>query len=216
MKMNVTVVGGNGYAGSAIAREAARRGHAVTAISRSLPDVKIDGVTYKTADVLEGSAPIDLVDVVVGALSPRGDSVGTLTRSYDRLAQQAREVGARLVLVGGFSCLRPSPGAPRMVEGSGFPPEVPQDIVREAKENMDVLNNLLNDNTTLDWLFVSPALEFSAWQPGQDLGRYRVGDDVALFDEAGHSAISGVDFARAVVDEIENPTRRRAQIGIAY
>lgn len=103
-----------------------------------------------------------------------------------------------------------------MIEGEGFPPEVPPEIIKEAKENLDVLNALLADKTGLDWLFVSPALEFSAWTPGEDLGRYRVGGEVALFDEHGKSAISGVDYARAVVDEIENPTRHRAQIGVAY
>jgi uncharacterized protein len=63
---------------------------------------------------------------------------------------------------------------------------------------------------------VSPAMEFSAWQPGVDVGRYRIGDEVALFDENGKSAISGIDYARAVLDEIEHPTRHRAQIGVAY
>lgn len=79
-----------------------------------------------------------------------------------------------------------------------------------------MLNNLLADATGVDWLFVSPGLEFSAWMPGEDLGRYRIGDEVALFDENGKSAISGVDYARAMLDEIEKPTRHRAQIGVAY
>jgi len=103
-----------------------------------------------------------------------------------------------------------------MIEGESFPLEVPKEVIAEAKENMVVLHNLLVDTTGLDWLFVSPAMEFSAWMPGEDLGRYRVGDDVALFDADGKSAISGADYARAVVDEIESPTRHRAQIGVAY
>ena len=103
-----------------------------------------------------------------------------------------------------------------MLEAESFPPDVPVEVVAEAQENLDVLNALLADTTGVDWLFVSPAMEFSAWQPGEDLGRYRIGDEVALFDETGRSAISGVDYARAVLDEIERPTRRRAQIGVAY
>lgn len=47
-------------------------------------------------------------------------------------------------------------------------------------------------------------------------GEYRVGDEVALFDEAGESVISGADFALAVVDEIDTPAHHRAHIGIAH
>ncbi|WP_439597335.1 NAD(P)-dependent oxidoreductase [Falsiroseomonas sp.] len=210
------MIGGTGYAGSAIVREAARRGHAVTSLSRSIPDAKVEGVSYATADAMDGAIVLGEADVVVGALSPRGDNVGRLAAAYERLAALAQGQGARLVLVGGFSCLRAADGAPRMIESVGFPPEVPEAIVLEAKENMVVLNRLLADTSGLDWLFVSPAMDFSAWMPGEDLGRYRVGGEVALFDEKGRSAISGIDYARAVLDEIEQPSVHRAQIGVAY
>ena len=212
----ITVIGGTGYAGSAIAREAAKRGHSVTSVSRSVPAEPLAGVHYVASGVEEAGALIASADVVVGAFSPRGANSGLLAKTYARLAQQAADAGARLVLVGGFSCLRRTAGAPRMLEAESFSAEVPPEVVAEAQENLDVLNNLLADKTGVDWLFVSPALEFSAWQPGEDLGHYRVGDDVALFDENGRSAISGIDYARAVLDEIETPTRHKAQIGVAY
>lgn len=212
----IIVIGGTGYAGSAIVREAAKRGHVVTSVSRSAPAAPIEDVRYLAASVADAGAAVAGADVVVGALSPRGDNVGTLTRAYGQLAGQAAEAGARFVVVGGFSCLRRAAGAPRMLEGEGFPVDVPAEVVVEAKENLDVLNNLLADTTGVDWLFVSPGLEFSSWTPGEDLGHYRIGDDVALFDENGRSAISGVDYARAVLDEIETPTRHRAQVGVAY
>ena len=212
----ITVIGGTGYAGSAIVREAVKRGHAVTAVSRSLPTDPVQGVNYVAASVADAGSAIAGADVVIGALSPRGPNAGTLAAAYKDLARQAGAAGARLVLVGGFSCLRRTAGAPRMLEAEAFPGDVPAEVVAEANENLVVLNNLLADTSGLDWLFVSPALEFSAWQPGEDLGRYRVGDEVALFDENGRSAISGVDYARAMLDEIETPTRHRAQIGVAY
>lgn len=215
-RKKIAVVGGTGYAGSAISREAASRGHSVTIISRKPPTEPIQGVAYLSAPIAEASAALREFDVVVGALSPRAENAGMLTTAYGQLARQAAEIGARLVLVGGFSCLRRTAGAPRMLESEAFPDDVPPAVVAEAKENLDVLNNLLADKSGLDWLFVSPALEFSAWTPGEDLGHYRVGDEVALFDENGKSAISGIDYARAVLDEIEKPTRHRAQIGVAY
>jgi putative NADH-flavin reductase len=212
----ITVIGGTGYAGSAIAREAAKRGHKVTSVSRSVPAEQIPGVTYVASGVEKADTSIAGADIIVGAFSPRGANKGALAKVYAELASKAATSGARLVLVGGFSCLRRAPGAPRMLEAEGFPENVPAEIVAEAQENLDVLNNLLADKTGVDWLFVSPAMEFSAWQPGVDVGRYRIGDEVALFDENGKSAISGIDYARAVLDEIEHPTRHRAQIGVAY
>lgn len=215
-RKNITIVGGTGYAGSAILREAVTRGHSVTAISRSVPAEIVKDVTYVAGDLLHGPFDLGGADVVVGAISPRAENAGTLVKAYTALADQARDAGARLVLVGGFSCLRRVAGGPRMIQGESFPLDVPQSVVIEAKENMDVLTHLLADSSSLDWLFVSPAMEFSAWMPGEDLGRYRIGDEVALFDENGRSAISGPDYARAVLDEIEHPTRHRAQIGVAY
>ena len=46
----ITVIGGTGYAGSAIVAEAAARGHQVTALSRSLPGAPIPNVTYVQGD----------------------------------------------------------------------------------------------------------------------------------------------------------------------
>jgi len=68
-KKTIVVVGGSGYAGSAIAREAAKRGHSVTSVSRSIPPDKSDGISYIAADALNGTLDIGKADVVVGALS---------------------------------------------------------------------------------------------------------------------------------------------------
>jgi len=214
--MKIVVMGGTGYTGSAIVREAAQRDHAVISVSRRIPETKTGGVRFEAADVLRAEVPVAGADVVVGALSPRGAERGMLARAYARLAAQAGAAGARLVVVGGFSCLRREAGAPRMIEGESFPPEVPEEVVSEAKENLDVLNHLLADTTDLDWLFVSPGMHFGSWMPGANLGNYRVGGEIALFHQDGQSAISGIDFACAVVDEIEAPKYHRQQIGIAY
>ncbi|WP_395475405.1 hypothetical protein [Saccharopolyspora spinosa] len=51
---------------------------------------------------------------------------------------------------------------------------------------------------------------------GERTGTYRIGGDVALFDENGKSEISGADFALAVVDEIERHEHPREHISVAY
>lgn len=208
----ITVVGGTGYAGAAIVAEAARRGHTVTAISRTAPGTRAEGVEYVTGDLTRSVPDITGAEVVVAALSPRGDNAGKLRDAYRSLAQAAATNGARFVGIGGFSSLRPAEGAPRFVEGDDLPPE----FAAEAREMNDILTDLATGSVDVDWLFVSPAAEFGSHAPGEALGRYRVSGEVALFDQDGKSAISGADFARAVLDEIETPTRHQAQIHFAY
>ncbi len=65
-------------------------------------------------------------------------------------------------------------------------------------------------------MFFSPAGGYGAWAAGERTGRYRIGDEVALFDADGESNISGADFALAVVDEIEAANHTREQVGVAY
>ncbi|MFI7398526.1 NAD(P)-dependent oxidoreductase [Micrococcus luteus] len=208
----ITVVGGTGYAGAAIVAEAARRGHTVTAISRTAPGTQVEGVDYVTGDLTQSVPDVAGAEVVVAALSPRGDNAGRLRDAYRSLAQAAATNGARFVGIGGFSSLRPAESAPRFVEGDDLPPE----FAAEAREMNDILADLATGSVDVDWLFVSPAAEFGSHAPGEALGRYRVSGEVALFDEDGKSAISGADFARAVLDEIETPTRHRTQIHFAY
>jgi uncharacterized protein len=209
----VVVIGGTGFTGSRIVREAAGRGHEVVSLSRSVPAEEVDGVEYSTGSAADAGALITGADVVVGALSPRGDNAGALVDVYARIADQAAQADARLVVVGGFSSLRPTAGAPRFAEGDDLPPQ----FAGEAREMNAVLGALSATPETLDWLFVSPAATYGAYAPPSDpRGEYRVGQDVALFDADGESLISGEDFATAVVDEIESPTRRRAQIHFAY
>ena len=208
----ITVIGGTGYAGAAIVTEATRRGHQVTAISRKVPDRPVEGVTYAIGDLTDSIPDLTGTDVVIAALSPRGDNVGKVHDAYLALAEKAADAGARFVAVGGFSSLRPAPGAPRFADGDDLPAE----FATEAREMNSILTDLIEGSTGGDWLFVSPAAEFGSHAPGKALGHYRTSDEVALFDEDGKSAISGADFASAILDEIETPTRHRAQIHFAY
>lgn len=209
----IVVFGGTGYTGGNIVREAASRGHQVIAVSRSEPAEPIEGVTYVTG-AAEAVAPrvIPGADAVVASLSPRGDMEGRLVDIYRELARLSAEAGARYIQIGGFSSLRPAPGAPRFAEG-----EVPEQFRQEALEG-DATRAMLVEEAPgdLDWLFVSPAGSYGAWAPGERTATYRVGDEVAQFDEDGESAISGADFAHAVVDEIDAPAHHRTHVGIAY
>lgn len=209
----IVVVGGTGYTGGNIVREAASRGHAVVSISRSQPSERVPGVRYERGDVEDVSPQvIPVADVVVAALSPRGAMAGRLVDVYSQLARLAAEAGARYLQVGGFSSLRPAAGAPRFVEGP-----IAEEYRAEALEGEATRVMLLEQAPeNLDWVFISPAGAYGSFATGEQTGQYRVGDEVALFDADGASTISGADFAIAVVDEIEKSAHHRAHIGVAY
>ena len=209
----IVVFGGTGYTGGNVVREAASRGHQVIAVSRSEPKDPVPGVRYEVGNVKD-VAPrvVPGADVVVAALSPRGDMAGRLVDAYEELARLSAEAGARYLQVGGFSSLRPAPDQPRFVEG-----EIPEPYRAEALEG-EATRVLLAQRATdeLDWVFVSPAGGYGSFAPGERTGAYRVGGEVALFDAEGKSDISGADFARAIVDEIDDPRHHREHISVAY
>ena len=68
---------------------------------------------------------------------------------------------------------------------------------------------------TLDWVFVSPPRGFGAHAPGERLGTYRLGNDIAVAPEDG-GAISAADYALGLVDLIEKGDHRRAHVNLAH
>jgi uncharacterized protein len=210
----ITVIGGTGYAGSAIVAEAAARGHKVTALSRSLPDAPIPNVAYVQGDATDEAtlwAVIEGADAVVGALAPRGPLAATFRDVYGTIARLADAAEASLFVVGGYSSLRPAPGADRFVTDLSQIPAEFHDEIRAGAAL--IIEDLPATAATLDWVFVSPALGFGAAIPGERLGRYRLGDDVAVQPEGG-GAISVEDYALGFVDLIEQGDHHRAQVNL--
>ena len=212
----IVVIGGTGYAGSAIVAEAAARGHEVTALSRSLPDDRVQGVNYTQGDATDEAAlqsAISDADVVVAALAPRGPLAGPFRDVNRTIARLADAEHARLFVVGGYSSLRPAAGAPRFMEDlSHAPAEVHDEILAGAAL---IMEDLPAASQTLNWVFVSPALAFGAFAPGERLGEYRLGDDIAVAPEDG-GAISAPDYATGFVDLIEQDDHHRAHVNLAH
>jgi uncharacterized protein len=211
----ITVLGGTGYAGSHILREAAERGHAVTSYSRSEPAEPVEGVTYVTASVLDENVLAQAVkgaDVVFETISPRGEMAGKLEGVLTRLIPLAADAGARLGVLGGAGSLRVAPGGPRLVDTGSMPEEV----LPEVNTGIALLEILQAAPPELAWFYVSPAGGFGAYAPGKRTGRYRVSKDVLLVDDSGESKLSGEDLAVAVLDEIERPAHTRERFHVAY
>jgi putative NADH-flavin reductase len=211
----ITVLGGTGYGGEAVVREAARRGHTVTAYSRRPPAEPVEGVTYVTGSLLEPDLLAQSVrdtDVVFEALSPRGDMQGKVEGIVDDLIRLTDAAGVRLGVLGGASSMLVSEGGPRLFDTAETPPE----ILPEVQTGLDVLETLKQAPESLDWFYVSPAASFGAWVDAPVTGSYRLSDEVLLTDSDGKSEISGADLAAAVVDEIEEPRYRRRRFHAAH
>lgn len=211
----ISVLGGTGYSGGAVVAEAHRRGHEVTSVSRSEPAERIDGVHYVIGSVLDDdvlTAAVTGHDVVVEAVSPRGDMVGKEEGLLERLIELAAAQGVRVGVVGGASSLLVSEDGPRLFDVSDPPAEVRPEI----ETGLALLEQLKAAPESLDWFYVSPPEEFGAWVPAPATGAYRLSDDILLRDENGVSRISAADLAVAIVDEIEQPRYRRRRFHAAH
>lgn len=210
----ITVLGATGFAGGYIAEEAAARGHELTLVSRSTPQDAPDGARVVRGSVLDGDVlaqAIDGADVVVGALSPRGDMEGKVADAYADIAGRLAGSSARFIIVGGFGSLKDEAGE-RIVETAAFAPEYKP----EARELFEAFERV-GATDGVDWTYVSPAGTFGSFVPDQTRrGEYRTGGDTPLFDAEGQSVISGPDFALAIVDEIEAGAHSRQHIHFAY
>jgi putative NADH-flavin reductase len=209
----IVVIGGTGYAGSHIVAEAVSRGHSVVSIARSLPAERVEGAVYLEGNILDVPTIVSQIgeaDVVIQALSPRGDMEGKVRAATAELVA-ALPADVRVGVVGGAGGSLVAPGGPRLID-AGFPEE----FKAEALEAIGVLEDLRADTTGRDWFFVHPAGGFGMWNPGERTGSYRDGGPVLVTDAKGDSFISGADLGVAFVDEIERPQHSRENFAVGY
>ena len=210
------MLGGTGFAGDAVVREAAGRGHSVRSYSRRPPAEPIDGVDYVTGSLTDPALLAESVqdtDVVFETLSPRGDMEGQLEGIVEELMRLAADAGVRLGVLGGVSSVLVAEGGQRLFDTMDVPPE----ILPEVQTGLALLEALQQRAPeSLDWFYVSPAVNFGAWLPQHVTGEYRVSDDVLLKDEHGESEISAADLALAVLDEVEQPRHHRRRFHVAH
>ena len=80
-----------------------------------------------------------------------------------------------------------------------FDAYIPKEFVHAVRGAMELLDDIKQENA-LDWTFLSPAIDLQA---GERTGKFRLGTDSPVMDDAGKSRISVADMAVAIVDEIE-------------
>lgn len=211
--MNIALIGASGAIGSAIAAQAIRRGHAVTAVLRSpkaLP-AGLDDVTTVIAAVDDEAALIDAVrghQVLASAYGPRTADAATIVDATRHLVAAARGAGIkRLVVVGGAGSLEVAPGL-QLVDAPNFPPPYKP----YALAHRDALA-VLRAASDLDWTFYAPAAEIG---PGEQRGSFRTGSGTLITASDGSSRISYADYADAFVAEIEQPRFIHQVATVAY
>lgn len=214
--MRIAIIGASGFVGSELLKEALLRGHKVTAIVRRPEKITMTApqLTVKQGDVQDPNATAQLVaghDVVLSAFN----ADWTSPNLYDDFLKGSKSIEEgiqqsgvkRLLVIGGAGSLEASPGV-QLVDT----PQFPADWKAGATAARDYLD-ILRQNTTLDWTFLSPAINLV---PGERTGIFRLGTDQPVFDEKNESTISAADLAIAVLDEIEQPQFIQKRFTVGY
>jgi uncharacterized protein len=211
----IAIFGGTGYAGGAIRDEALRRGHTVISVSRREAEVAGTAGLIAREGNLHDPALVDHMaveaDVLVVAIRASEQDGVRLADAIPLLAKTAAEHSTRLGVVGGAGSLHVTESGPRVVDLPAFPAAHKSEALGQA----DVLAALRETTADVDWFYLSPARTFGSYAPGEATGTYRTGGDVLLADADGNSSISGADYAKAFVDEIEQPRHRRQRFTVA-
>ncbi|KAB1083896.1 NAD(P)-dependent oxidoreductase [Neorhizobium galegae] len=216
--MSIVVFGASGNIGSNIRKEALSRGHRVTAVTRSADLDPAERLTVLKADIADAGDVAKIAaghDAVISAYSPglrhhsADDAAELISNAHNALFAGVKQAGVRrLVIVGGVGSLEASPGVD-VVDSDFYPAEHKAHTLR----NREILRSLKRGDHDLDWTYVSPPLSIKA---GERTGKFRLGEDRLLRDEAGESRISEADFAIAILDELDRGQFVRRRFTAAY
>lgn len=216
---HVGLIGATGFVGSALLAELTDRGHTVTAIERAEGKVTASTVvTPVVADVYELSRLTDAleeakVDVLVSAFNPGWNNPNIyddFLRGYRNIVSASKSASVpRLLVIGGAGSL--------YFEGKQLvdDPEFPKDFYNGANAARDFLNELKSE-ADIDWVFLSPPIEFNQAGPTARTGVYRTAKDEPVFNDEGRSTISLADLALAIVDEVETPIHHKERFTVGY
>ena len=212
--MRILIIGGTGAAGSRIAAEAQRRGHAITIASRTT------GMRVDASDTEAVAAAAARMDVVIAATRPALGREADVVAVTAGLTTGTARAGARRLVGGGASPLRvPGPGRPAIEDPRWVPPTI-RPIAAASTRQLEILQSAGRESA---WTYLAPAADFAPAAdrtPGLGQGSYRLhlGRDGSVPDLViaadGTSRISMEDFALAVLDEVEEPRMLRGVIAV--
>ncbi|OHX12585.1 3-beta hydroxysteroid dehydrogenase [Chromobacterium sphagni] len=212
--MKIALIGASGYVGSALLQEALQRGHHVTALvsrpERIEAQANLTAVKTDVQDSAALAAQLQGFDAVLSAFSghAQAEQFDYFVKGIRSIVVAAKAAKApRLLVVGGAGSLEVAPGV-QLVDT----PEFPEQWKASALGAREALN-LLRAETELNWTLLSPS---AMLQPGERTGKFRLGKDQLLVDDAGNSHISVQDYAVAMIDELEKAEHQRSRFTVGY
>lgn len=212
--MNIALIGAGGFIGSALLQEALSRGHQVTALltrpDKLQPHARLRVAKADVMQTADLAAQLRGHDAVVSAFSghAQSDTQGYYLQGIRSILRAAKEAGVpRLLVVGGAGSLEVAPGQ-QLLDTPQFPA-----AYRATAEGARQALHLLRDQPGLDWTMLSPSAVIA---PGEKTGKFRLGLDQLLVNEAGESRISVADYAVAFIDELERPAHRGRRFTVGY
>ncbi len=202
--MKIAVFGATGMAGSEIVTEGLRRGHHITAGSRTSRDLTqheqltpVQVNVVNQPEVEQILAAMDAAVLTVRLPPGHEHEIADLTTAFLN-ATQTTEVP--VLIVGGSAPLR-SPNDPSklVIDDRAFVPEAWVPIASASLNQLAACREHPHQN----WTYLSPPALF---ERGARTGTYRRGTGTLLVNSDGTSMISAADLAIAVLDELERPT----------
>lgn len=214
--MKLALIGASGFVGSAVLTEALHRGHDVTAIVPHPEKITTSDpkLTIKKGNALDADSIAELVaghDAVVSTFNAgwtNPNLYDDFLNGAEAIEQGTQQAGVkRYLFVGGAGSLEAAPGV-QLVDTPQFPAEWKPGALAAR----DYLTRL-RQNTTLDWTFLSPAINLA---PGERTDTFRIGTEQPVFDEKGESNITVADLAVAILNEIEQPQFIQKRFTVGY
>jgi len=213
----IILIGGSGFVGSAILKEALDRGYVVTTIVRHPESIT---TTHKNLTVKKGDVSIPGTvrenckdfDVLISAYNPgwtNPDIAAETTRVYRIILDDVKQSGIeRFIVVGGAGSLFVSPGKRLMDSGA-----IPESYLPAVRALAGFYLEDLTAEKSVDWVFFSPAGDLF---PGNRTATFRLGKDDLIVNEKGESKISVQDYSIAMIDELENSVFHFERFTIGY
>lgn len=192
-------------AGSRIASEAARRGHRVTGVCRSVGANETECATYPlvaadAADSLTMGRLAAEHDAIIVCTRPAPGKEAEVVPVITAVLDAAVEHGRRVLVIGGAGPLRhPNDPNRRVIDDPLLVPPVWRASAQTSVYQLDVCKA-----HAAEWTYLSPPAVFG---PGARTGAYRRGGNRLLLDGQGKSWISAEDLAIAAIDELEVKTQ---------
>ncbi|RFU40154.1 NAD-dependent epimerase/dehydratase family protein [Actinomadura logoneensis] len=202
--MRITVFGATGGTGTAVCREAVRRGHEVTAVVRDaarLPGELRDKVDVVVADVMDPAAVESAVagrDAVMSCLGTRTGRAPTTvhTDGATSIITGMRAAGTRRLLVVSAAAPYPDPGDDLL--GRYVAKPLVSRILANPMKDVVRADGVVAGATGIDWTIVRPP----RLMDGPPRGAYRLGLDRT---PPRARTIRRADLAGAMLDLADDP-----------